>query len=128
MKKIDFIVDCADPEGLAEFWSAALGYEKVVHFGHYTLLSWGGPGFPRLALQRVPESKAAKNRMHLDIVEVDIEAEAGRLEKLGAHRLEDGPRREQLHDAVVSWIVMADPEGNEFCVCDGGSAIAPGEL
>jgi catechol 2,3-dioxygenase-like lactoylglutathione lyase family enzyme len=116
MKKIDLIVDCTDPARLAEFWSAALGYEKVHHFGHYTLLTRGGPGFPRLALQQVPEPKEAKNRMHLDIIEADIEAEAARLEALGAGRLEAGPRREELDHAVVRWIVMADPEGNEFCV------------
>jgi hypothetical protein len=127
MKKIDLIVDCADPDQLAAFWAPALGYEKVLRFGHYTMLSRGGPGFPRLALQRVPEAKAGKNRLHLDIVEADIEAEAARLERLGARRLEDGARREQLHEVVVSWIVMADPEGNEFCVCDGGTAIATGE-
>jgi predicted enzyme related to lactoylglutathione lyase len=57
--------------------------------------------------------------MHMDIDTVDIEAEASRLESLGARRLEAAPREE--HD--THWIVMADPEGNEFCVCDSG---APG--
>jgi catechol 2,3-dioxygenase-like lactoylglutathione lyase family enzyme len=123
VKKIDLIVDCADPERLATFWSAALGYEKVHHFGHYTMLTRAGPGFPRMALQQVPEPKATKNRVHLDIIEADIEAEATRLETLGARRLEGGRRREALDTAVVNWIVMADPEGNEFCVCDGGTAL-----
>jgi Glyoxalase-like domain len=119
VKKIDLIIDCADPKHLAEFWSAALGYEKALNFGHYTLLSRAGPGFPRLVLQQVPEGKAGKNRMHLDVVEADIEAEAARLEQLGARRLEGAARQEHLDAAVVSWIVMADPEGNEFCVCPG---------
>jgi predicted enzyme related to lactoylglutathione lyase len=127
MKKIDIIIDCADPDRLAEFWSAALGYEKVRRFGHYTMLSRGGPGFPRLGLQRVPELKATKNRVHLDIIEADIDAEATRLEELGARRLEDAARREQVDNAAARWIVMADPEGNEFCVCDGGTAIIPGD-
>jgi hypothetical protein len=74
----------------------------------------------------VPEPKTGKNRMHLDIVE----AEATRLEQLGACRLEKGPRREELDTAVVRWIVMADPEGNEFCVegaagQDTGAGAAP---
>lgn len=124
MKKIILVVDCADPEGLAEFWSPALGYEKVRHFAQYTVLSRGGPGFPALFLQRVPEPKTSKNRLHLDIIEADIEAEAARLEGLGARRLTD-TLREALGDAVVNWIVMADPEGNEFCVGDAGTAIPP---
>ncbi len=123
MKKITLVVDCSDPERLAEFWSAALGYEKVRHFGQYTVLSRGGPGFPALILQQVPEPKTGKNRLHLDIIETDVEPEAARLEALGARRLE-GPLREELGDIVVNWIVLADPEGNEFCVCDAGQPSA----
>ena len=118
MKKIDLIVDCCDPERLAGFWAPALGYEKVLPFGNYTMLSRGGPGFPRLFLQKVPEAKVGKNRLHLDLVEADIDAEAVRLEGLGACRIE--ARREHYGDVVVNWIVMADPEGNEFCVSDAG--------
>jgi predicted enzyme related to lactoylglutathione lyase len=65
----------------------------------------------------VPEDKVAKNRMHLDIDTDDIEAEAARLEGLGATRVAAQP----LHEHGTSWILMADPEGNEFCVCDGGA-------
>jgi len=119
MKKINLILDCTDAQRLAEFWSAALGYDKVSRFGQYMVLSRGGPGFPRLVLQPVPEPKVTKNRFHLDILEPDIEAEAARLEGLGARRL-DGLRQEELGSAVVSWIVMADPEGNEFCVGEAG--------
>lgn len=106
MKKIDLVLDCADPERLAAFWAPALGYEKVVPVGRYVILARGGPGFPKLVLQQVPEPKVAKNRMHLDIIKPDIEAEAARLEELGARRVETRPRREQ----GVSWLVMADPE------------------
>lgn len=124
MKKIILVVDCTDPEGLAEFWSPTLGYEKVRHFAQGTVLSRGGLGFPALFLQRVPEPKVSKNRLHVDIIEADIEAEAARLERLGARRLTD-TLREALGDVVVNWIVMADPEGNEFCVGDAGTAIPP---
>lgn len=124
MKKIALVVDCADPKGLAEFWSPALGYEKIRHHGQYTVLSRGGPGFPPLILQRVPEPKTSKNRLHLDIIEPDIEAEASRLEKLGARRLTD-TLQEPVGNVVVNWIVMGDPEGNEFCVGDAGMASPP---
>jgi predicted enzyme related to lactoylglutathione lyase len=65
----------------------------------------------------VPEAKTVKNRMHMDIETADIEAEAARLEGLGARRVDPGTLRE--HGS--QWILMADPEGNEFCVCDGGA-------
>lgn len=116
--------DCLDPERLAEFWTGALGYEKVVPFGNYIMLCRGGPGFPRLVLQQVPEPKAGKNRVHLDINAIDVEAEAARLEKLGGRRLDDGTRREEHGGVVVNWIVMTDPESNEFCLSDGGDGPA----
>jgi predicted enzyme related to lactoylglutathione lyase len=72
---------------------------------------------PHVLLQQVPEPKQAKNRVHIDLYAEDIEAEATRLVGLGAKRLSDGPMSEH----GVCWIVMADPEGNEFCVCDQGS-------
>jgi hypothetical protein len=64
-------------------------------------------------LQRVPEQKSVKNRMHLDIRAQDIESEAKRLEGLGARRIDIGQGPDP------GWITMADPEGNEFCVCPG---------
>jgi hypothetical protein len=78
----------------------------------------GRPG-PKLLLQQVPEAKTVKNRMHLDIDATDIEAEAVRLEALGARRVAD----EQIHEHRTNWILMANPEGNEFCVGDGGIII-----
>jgi hypothetical protein len=124
--------DCADPGRLAEFWAAALGY--VVQPPPDGYESWpaflteigvpesewesrsaavdqAGTG-PRLFFQRVPEPKAAKNRVHLDVnVGHDrVDGEVSRLEGLGAavlRRVDAGPER---------WVVLADPEGNEFCV------------
>ncbi len=113
---IGLVLDCADPERLAPFWSAALGYTNLGHGGSYVLLAPEGGGGPNLLLQRVPEPRVAKNRMHLDLHTPDIEAEASRLVELGARRLHPAVLEE--HD--THWVLMADPEGNEFCVCDGG--------
>jgi predicted enzyme related to lactoylglutathione lyase len=112
------VLDCQDPAPLAEFWAAALDYVDLGHAGAYfVLLPNGRPG-PKLLLQLVPEPKTVKNRMHLDIDALDIEAEAARLEALGARRVAPDP----IHEHNTNWILMADPEGNEFCVCDGGAS------
>ena len=76
-----------------------------------------GAAAPRLLLQGVPEDKSAKNRLHLDIHVADIEAEAQRLEAAGATRI-----GQPLELGDTRWVVMADPEGNEFCVCSEGGA------
>jgi predicted enzyme related to lactoylglutathione lyase len=110
---IDLVLDCADPERLADFWAQALGYRKIGFKEPYFLLMPAQREFPPLALQRVPEPKTAKNRMHLDIRTPDVPAEAKRLEGLGATRVDVGQSGDE------GWITMADPEGNEFCVCPG---------
>lgn len=116
-----FVIDCADPDRLAEFWSAALGYQIGGAAGAYVALyPLNGVG-PKLLLQRVAEDKVVKNRMHLDIEVGDIRAEVDRLVALGARRHADDPTSE--HGS--SWIAMADPEGNEFCVCDNGNPTVP---
>ena len=107
------VLDCADPDRLAGFWAAALGYEHVGTFGKYGMLMARDRSGGRFALQAVPEPKRHKNRMHIDLVVGDIENTADQLESLGARRDAAGLREEQGHQ----WIVMADPEGNEFCVC-----------
>lgn len=113
---IGLVLDCADPEKLAEFWAPALGYVSLGTFGSYVaLLPDGRPG-PKLLLQRVDEPKSVKNRMHFDIEVPDIETEADRLVALGATRVSEVPCREH----VSTWLLLTDPEGNEFCVCDAG--------
>jgi predicted enzyme related to lactoylglutathione lyase len=114
--KIGLVLDCADPTALADFWSKALGYTTLGGAGSYVLLIDETGVQPELLLQGVPEVKAGKNRMHLDIEVADIETEATRLEALGARRV----AAEQMHEHGTSWVLMTDPEGNEFCVCDGG--------
>jgi predicted enzyme related to lactoylglutathione lyase len=113
---LGLVLDCADPEALAEFWAPALGYVSLGTVGSYVALFPDGAPGPKLLLQRVAEPKVAKNRMHFDIEVADIEAEAARLVELGATRVSDGA----LSEHGSSWVLMADPEGNEFCVCDGG--------
>lgn len=111
--RVDTITfDCHDPQELARFWCSALGYRVAeVHEG------WGieiadpsARGLPVLFLI-VPEDKVVKNRMHLDLRPPhSMQAEADRLVSQGA--------RVQRRDDD-NWIVMQDPEGNEFCVLQG---------
>ncbi len=116
LNPIGLVLDCQDPQLLAAFWSEALGYANLGEAGSYVLLLDPDDRGPKLLLQGVPEAKQVKNRMHLDIDAVDIETEASRLEALGAQRVAGEP----MHEHGTNWVLMADPEGNEFCVCDGG--------
>ncbi len=114
---LGLVLDCADPERLAGFWAAALGYVNLGAAGSYVALFPDGAPGPKLLLQRVAEPKTVKNRMHLDLEVADIQAEADRLVALGATRVSEGPCSE--HGST--WLLMHDPEGNEFCICDGGA-------
>jgi len=113
------IVDCADPEPVATFWAAALGWRRthVSADGGEIVLEppEGSPEdgvSPDLLFIRVPDPTPGKNRLHLDLRPTDQAAEVARLEALGATRVDVG--QEARTDA--SWVVMADVEGNEFCV------------
>ena len=119
--RFGLVLDCDDPQRLAEFWSDALGYANVGAAGVYVALYPRHGTGPKLLLQRVTEAKTTKNRMHLDIETPDIQREAKRLTGLGAHRVTNSTCTE--HGST--WILMADPEGNEFCICDNGSPAAP---
>ena len=113
--RVELVLDCSEPEKLAAFWRRALDYRD-----HYTdvtlavLVPKEGMASP-LLLQRVPESKAGKNRMHLDIVVDDIDTEVHRLQALGAHRIDEGVQS----FGGTRWVRMSDPEQNEFCVSTG---------
>ena len=109
---VQVVIDCADPAQLAEFWAAALGYRIAGTEEPYVVLRPTGDG-PELLLQRVPEPKTTKNRMHLDIRTDDLEGEVDRLVSLGALLLNEEP----IRDACCQWYVLTDPAGNEFCVC-----------
>jgi len=130
-------LDCADPHALCDFWADVLGYvvepsdedfiRRMVTEGQASasdtvvvkgVLRWKEGAAcvdpqgvrPRLLLQLAPEGKAVKNRMHLDLRSTDKGAEVARLTALGATTLWEG--RQGPH----TWVTMADPEGNEFCV------------
>jgi hypothetical protein len=142
-REIQVTFDCADPGALAPFWAEVLGYQVQPPPGAFG--SWdealaamgvpperrndasavvppGGDG-PRLFFQRVPEGKVAKNRVHLDVRAAPglagdermaaLEAECDRLVALGAGRLR---RSEPDPPLSGGFIVMTDPEGNEFCL------------
>ena len=144
VREVQITIDCADPAAQATFWCAVLGYlvqPPPPGFADWdeALDAWGVPAEqrnsrsailppdgatgPRLFFQRVPEVKTVKNRVHLDVRAAPdlrgdermaaFEAEAGRLVALGATRV----RRVDPDGALeTGFVVMLDPEGNEFCL------------
>jgi catechol 2,3-dioxygenase-like lactoylglutathione lyase family enzyme len=108
-------VDTTDPARIARFWQGALGWRRTYDEPDQVVLeppagSAEDGVSPDLLFLQVPEGKTTKNRLHLDLRPEDQEAEVTRLEKLGAKRVSVG----QADNA--SWVVLADPDGNEFCV------------
>ncbi len=116
----EVIIDCNDPRRVAEFWGAVLGWTVQPDEDTFWMSASGAP-FPDLLLVfvPVPEKKTLKNRVHLDVSPVGCERdeEVARLEELGAKRMDIGQGEQ-------SWVVMADPEGNEFCVLGRRADIA----
>lgn len=102
-------MDCANPAGLAEFWSSVLGGTPVHR--HETWCYLDPPGWTRLAFQQVPEPKQLKNRVHLDVVVDDVTAATETAVGLGATVVSAIHR-----DAAGEFQVLQDPEGNEWCV------------
>jgi hypothetical protein len=117
------VIDSHDVKAQAHWWATALGWEvtyeaddevviespRMADESRTIPLDERGPG---LVFVPVPESKTLKNRLHIDLApgpEDDQEAEVRRLEALGARRIDVGQRG-------AAWVVLADPEGNEFCV------------
>ena len=127
-------LDCHDPDRLADFWCAVLDWVVIHHEpglveigppgrDDHELLEAvrSGPVAPTIFLAQVPEDKVAKNRVHFDVSPVDgtQEEEVERILALGAARADIGQSGEE------SWTVVADPEGNEFCVL---RSLAPGHF
>jgi hypothetical protein len=103
-------IDCADPAVLTKFWSQAAGYEVRWQADDFVVLGTAQGGGIQIGLQRVPEARAGKNRVHVDWEADDRVAEVGRLTGLGARVIAE-------HSMPgLRWTVLADPEGNEFCV------------
>ncbi|GAA4932116.1 VOC family protein [Streptomonospora halophila] len=133
----DVVVDCREPERLAEFWSQVLGRPIAARVGPYVFLGRGSPesgvapegepghgaspeagsgagsgAGPGVVFQRVDDVDSRKNRVHLDLSCADPAAERRRIEELGGRRLPEY--------ADGGFLVMADPEGNEFCLVPRG--------
>jgi predicted enzyme related to lactoylglutathione lyase len=109
------VVDAVDPKALGRWWAQALNWEVTVEDGDEVDVASGrGPDGkeiePFLTFVQVPQEKAGKNRLHIDLAPDDRDAEVERLLALGATRADVGQGGE------VTWVVLADPEGNEFCV------------
>ncbi|MDX6286954.1 MAG: hypothetical protein QOG53_2439 [Frankiales bacterium] len=117
-------IDTHDPARIAAFWQEALGWRRTFEEADEVALeppagSREDGVSPDLLFIRVPEGKTVKNRLHLDLRPADQVAEVERLEKLGARRVDVGQGED------VTWVVLADPDGNEFCVL---RALKPDEL
>jgi predicted enzyme related to lactoylglutathione lyase len=117
-------IDAGDPDRLATFWAAVLGWRRTTDEPDEVALeppagSREDGVVPDLLFLRVPEGKTTKNRLHLDLRPEDQAEEVARIEALGAQRVSVGQGPE------ATWVVLADPEGNEFCVL---RALRPEEL
>ncbi|MEV8585385.1 VOC family protein [Streptomyces sp. NPDC051180] len=108
----EIVFDCAGPAALVRFWSGLLGGEPVDRSEDWSYVD--PPEFVRIAFQRVPEGKAAKNRLHLDLEVEDPERAADEALVSGAVRVGG-----LVTDEQGSFQVMRDPEGNEFCFVTG---------
>jgi hypothetical protein len=138
-RTVQVAIDASDPHALCQFWAEVMDYEVEDHHDqilHLVEAGWvtldetverdgrrvfpdaaacrprDGDSGPRLLFQKVPETKTVKNRVHLDVRvgEEGRDAEVARLVGLGARRLWDG------HQGPHTWVTLADPEGNEFCL------------
>jgi catechol 2,3-dioxygenase-like lactoylglutathione lyase family enzyme len=106
------VVDCAEPEATARFWAAAAGWEPQKSVPNFASLREPGGAGPYLEFLQVPDVKTVKSRIHIDVAPPpggDTAAEAERLRLAGAVPADVG-------QGEVRWVVLADPEGNEFCV------------
>ncbi|APU22004.1 VOC family protein [Actinoalloteichus sp. GBA129-24] len=109
-------IDARDPSGLADFWCRVLDWQIMDDVDEGVGIAPKGESESRIAIFAVPEAKTQKNRLHLDLSAdgITAQAELARLLELGARRVDVG----QPSDA--SWTVLADPEGNEFCLLGMG--------
>jgi hypothetical protein len=113
LRLTSIVIDCQDPETLAGFWAEAIGYTRAGVFNQYAVLENPDKKGPNLLLQRVPEPRSGKNRVHWDWLAenvADQQAEVKRLEGLGAAKVSE------YQEMGIQWVVMNDPEGNVFCI------------
>jgi extradiol dioxygenase family protein len=118
----EVIIDCHDLEVMATFWCDVLGYERAASGEGWLAIRTPGQELsdddivagaqpPALAFVKVLEAKAAKNRVHVDVTPTD-RGQAAEVDRL----LDLGARRADIGQGETPWVVLADPEGNEFCV------------
>lgn len=113
----EVVMDCAEHGTVVDFWAAALGYDRREVNEQYVALippPPAAPGRPPILFQKVPEPKVVKNRLHLDFRAEVMADEVARLAALGATVIAERSL------GAFRWTVMADPEGNEFCVSGDG--------
>ena len=108
------MVDARDPQMLAQWWADALGWVFVGADPEEFEIRAAPDRLPGLLFAAVPEAKTIKNRLHLDFRPADQAAEVERLLALGARRVDVG-------QVDASWVVLEDPEGNEFCILSSRS-------
>jgi predicted enzyme related to lactoylglutathione lyase len=104
-----FVLDVNDLDTCGQFWSQVLGAEILYQDQRYVRLGHKGR-HPSLLLQKVPEGHAAKNRAHIDLDVSDLDAAVSRAQTLGGRTLR------AVNEYGIAWVVMADPDGNEFCL------------
>jgi predicted enzyme related to lactoylglutathione lyase len=113
LKTENITFDCTDPEKLADWWARAVGGQvNPVAPGFFVTVT--RPEGPGLAFQKVDDPTPGKNRVHIDFSAADMEAEVKRLVELGASETGTGSF------GNFGWVVLADPDGNAFCVAAGG--------
>lgn len=103
-------IDTNDLEAATAFWTAVTGYKVEAHEDSYAVLSDPNGRDVGIGIHLVPEPRVGKNRLHFDLFVDDIEAEAARLEALGAVRVA------RHGEGDGGWIVYEDNEGNQFCI------------
>ncbi|MFE5242197.1 MULTISPECIES: VOC family protein [unclassified Streptomyces] len=104
------VVDAHDMSALARFWCQVLDWRIVYEDEHEVTIGAAADRLPGLCFVPVPETKAVKNRLHIDLSPDDLHTEVERIVGLGARRADVGQGED------VTWVVLEDPEGNEFCV------------
>lgn len=104
------VIDAKDPARLARWWAQVLDYQVVYETTNEVGIAPDENTYPGIAFIAAPQAKNGKNHIHIDLNPDDRDAEVERLVNMGARRVHTG------HHDSASWIVLCDPEGNEFCV------------
>ena len=110
------VIDAHDPSALARFWAAVLDWKITLEEPDEVVVAKDESRYPEIIFTPVSEAKTVKNRLHIDLAPDDRDAEVTRILDLGATRADVGQTGDE------TWVVLADPEGNEFCVLSSREA------